>query len=70
MPFNYVVNLSRLTRPNVVTASSLTGTVGPGHKDFIKLKITPGIPDRIMEEVRLRAGTERTQRSGPASAAC
>ena len=51
VPFSYVVNLSRLSRASIVVASPLSGTIGPGNRDFIRLRITPGVPDRIAEEV-------------------
>lgn len=53
VPFNYVVNLSKLSRPSIVSASPAQGTIGPGHRDAIRLRVTPGIPDRIAEEIVL-----------------
>ncbi|CAG9464033.1 unnamed protein product [Pedinophyceae sp. YPF-701] len=53
VPFNYILNLSRLSRPGVVSAANTTGHLAGGQREGIKLRITPGVPDLLNEVVLL-----------------
>eukprot|EP00854_Cymbomonas_tetramitiformis_P000766 gene766-1240_t len=50
VPFNFKVNLSTLKRRSVCDVSPLSGTLGPNEKQNFKLKVVPGIPDKISEK--------------------
>ena len=50
VPFSFRVNLDTLSRSSVVAdCSSLGGTIAAGGREILKLKVTPGIPDKIDE---------------------
>ena len=50
VPFSFRVNLDTLSRGSVVAdCSSLGGTIAAGGREILKLKVTPGIPDKIDE---------------------
>ena len=54
MPLDFVIDLSRLTRPGIVQASPAGGRVGAGERAVVKLRVSPGVPDRLMELVVVR----------------
>lgn len=50
---DFRVNLAKLTRPGVVSVSPMNGNLKPGQKETLKLKIRPGVPDRLSEVLLL-----------------
>jgi hydrocephalus-inducing protein len=51
VPFDFSLNMRLLSRPSIIQASPRTGTVAPGQKETVKLRICPGVPDRLLETV-------------------
>ncbi|PNH08880.1 Hydrocephalus-inducing protein [Tetrabaena socialis] len=49
VPFTFAFNMSRLSRPGIVEATPLSGTIAPLSKETIKLKVCPGIPEKLVE---------------------
>eukprot|EP00505_MAST-04D_sp_SCG-Rhode-Island_P002661 Stramenopile-MAST_4_protein_2661 len=53
VPFDFRLRLDELSRPGVVIAGPLSGKIYAGDKQKITVKFQPGIPDRIMETVKV-----------------
>ncbi|KAG2489301.1 hypothetical protein HYH03_012133 [Edaphochlamys debaryana] len=49
VPFSYNFNTSRLSRPGIVEAIPASGTIAPLTKEIIKLRVCPGIPEKLVE---------------------
>ncbi|KXZ49496.1 hypothetical protein GPECTOR_21g722 [Gonium pectorale] len=49
VPFTYNFNTSRLSRPGIIEATPSAGTIPPLTKETIKLKVCPGIPEKLVE---------------------
>ncbi|EFJ42226.1 hypothetical protein VOLCADRAFT_67248 [Volvox carteri f. nagariensis] len=49
VPFTYTFNFTRLSRPGIVEAVPVTGTVAPLTKETVKIRVCPGIPDKLVE---------------------
>lgn len=54
--FDFSVDLGRVSRPGLVQASPSAGHVAAGERAHIKLRVCPGIPERLMELVLLQVG--------------
>jgi hydrocephalus-inducing protein len=51
VPFDFSLNMRLLSRPSIIQAYPRTGTVAPGQKETVKLRICAGVPDRLLETV-------------------
>ncbi|GIL73964.1 hypothetical protein Vretifemale_3957, partial [Volvox reticuliferus] len=49
VPFTYNFNFTRLSRIGIVEAVPVSGTVAPLTKETVKLKVCPGIPEKLVE---------------------
>lgn len=54
VPFDFNINTRLLSRPSIVTPSPKSGVVGPGQKETVKLRVCPGVPDRLLETILVR----------------
>ena len=54
VPFEYSIDLETMTRHGIVDAYPMTGYLNASQKQFLTLKITAGIPERIDEVFRVR----------------
>eukprot|EP00232_Nephroselmis_pyriformis_P008175 CAMPEP_0182895474 /NCGR_PEP_ID=MMETSP0034_2-20130328/25702_1 /TAXON_ID=156128 /ORGANISM="Nephroselmis pyriformis, Strain CCMP717" /LENGTH=2117 /DNA_ID=CAMNT_0025029307 /DNA_START=132 /DNA_END=6482 /DNA_ORIENTATION=- len=50
VPFDYRVNLGTLSRKGVVTVAPMSGRLEPLAREFLRVRVTPGIPDRVVEK--------------------
>jgi hypothetical protein len=53
VPFNFRVQLDRLSRSGVILVSPLSGRIAGGDKQRLQVKFKPGVPDRLMERLVL-----------------
>jgi hydrocephalus-inducing protein len=54
VPFPFKVSTEPLQRKSVLDIRPMEGRLGPGEKVTFKMKITPGIPDRIVEKFHIQ----------------
>jgi len=54
VPFPFKVSTEHLQRKSVLDIRPTEGRLGPGEKVTFKMKITPGIPDRIVEKFQIQ----------------
>ena len=53
VPFDFRLRLDELSRPDIIVAKPTSGRVYAGDKQKITIKFMPGVPDRIMEQVKV-----------------
>lgn len=51
VPFEWRVNLAKLSRPGVVVVSSSQGSLGPNQREVLRMRVKAGVPDRLSEVV-------------------
>jgi hypothetical protein len=53
VPFDFRIRLDDLSRPNVLSVVPMQGRIYAGEKQKVTATFRPGIPDRVMEHVKI-----------------
>jgi hydrocephalus-inducing protein len=49
VPFDFNINTRLLSRTSVILPSPRSGVIAPGQKESVRLRVCPGVPERLLE---------------------